>query len=108
MRDLRRREFIGRLLGIPGERAWKGWWDLTWVEDGLGPGGRCADAKDHRVGQGRVDHDGQTSGAMAERTQGDLRCCGIERSIAANPSHRALAMGAEIRRKSKADVRNVR
>jgi hypothetical protein len=45
---------------------------------------------------------------MAERTQGDLRCCGIERSIAANPSHRALAMGAEIRRKSKADVRNVR
>jgi hypothetical protein len=45
----------------------------------------------------RADHDGQSSGAMAKRTRGNSRFCGVERSVAANPGHRALAMGAEIR-----------
>jgi hypothetical protein len=107
MRDLRRREFFGRSLEIPGPRACKERWDLTWGEDGSGLRARYAGANDRGVGQGTADHDGQSSGTMAKRTRPESRCCGIQRSVAASPSHRALATGTEIRGKSKADVRNV-
>ncbi len=60
-------------------------------------GERCADANHRRAGEGRADHDGTSRKPMAERAPGELRCRGTSRAVAAILSHRALAVGAEIR-----------
>jgi hypothetical protein len=59
---------------------------------------RADDARTRTTAESaRVDHDGQTSGVLIERTRGKLRYRGNERAVAAIVSHRALARGAEIR-----------
>jgi hypothetical protein len=63
----------------------------------MGPDGQCAAANYRRVGEVRSNHDGQTSEAKSERTRGDLRCRGYDCPVATIPTHRAPAMGAEIR-----------
>ena len=82
--------FFGKLLEILGERAWTGWWNLTWGKDVLEPGERCADANHRRAGEGRDDHDGTSPGAMARQARGELRCHGTLRIVAATLGrHRA-------------------
>jgi hypothetical protein len=85
------------LREILGERAWTGWWNLTWGKDELEPGERRADANQRRAGEGQADRDGTSYGATAEPTRDELRYRGTSRAITAILSNRAPAVGTEIR-----------
>ena len=74
----------------------------------LEPGERCAGATGRRAGGDWADHDGTLGAATAERARGNSRCRGTSRAAIAILSHSALAVRTGIRRKSTADVRNVR
>jgi hypothetical protein len=64
----------------------------------LEAGERCGDLNYRRAGEGRADHNGTLWGATADRDCGDLRCRLTSRIVAATLRHRALAVGAVIRR----------
>jgi hypothetical protein len=107
-RDLRRLDFLAHFSKFCASGRGHCGGDLTWRKDVLEAGESCGHLNHRQVGEGQPDHNGTFCEVTIDWDHGDLRCHRTSRIVAATLRHRALAVGAEIRRYSTGNVRKMR